>query len=66
MTKRTPKIGDRVYWESLDDSIPRSRGTVINLSPSKTRVEVKWDEPGEYGEDEGTYELGGASCVYLA
>lgn len=65
MAKRKPKIGDRVYWQSLDPCIPRSNGTITEISPSGSRVQVKWDT-SEYGEDEGTYDIGGASCVCLA
>ncbi len=58
---RKPKIGDRVKFQSLDESIPPSFGKIIELSPSKTRAEVEWDDG-----DTNQYDLSdAASCVRL-
>jgi len=51
---RKAKIGDRVIWRSLDDTIPASRGTVVHVLGK--RFAVQWD-----GEDEEqTYTMGDA------
>lgn len=46
MTKN-PKIGARVKWTSLDSTVPPSYGTIVELSPSKTRAEIQWDDDDE-------------------
>lgn len=65
MAKRKAKIGDRVVWTSLDPSIPPDYGTITEISPSGDRAQIRWDDPGEFGEEETTSNLSGASCVRL-
>jgi hypothetical protein len=66
MAKRKPKIGGRVYWQSEDGA--KEFGTILEVSPSGTRVEVQWDQAPEYHEagDTFTYDLGPASGVRVA
>lgn len=58
---RKPKVGDRVKFQSLDDSIPPAFGKVTVLSPNGWRGEVEWDdgETNTYNFDDP------ASCVRL-
>lgn len=47
------KIGARVRWEPTGDL-----GTIIQVSPSKTRVQVKWDQPDpDTGDDETQHNI---------
>jgi hypothetical protein len=48
-----PKIGQRVRWEPTGDL-----GTIIKVSPSAKKVQVKWDIPDpDSGSDEGHYQI---------
>jgi hypothetical protein len=59
--KRKPKIGDRVRFQSLDETIAPTFGKIVELSPSGARAEVEWDDGETY-----TYDLtDNASCVRL-
>ncbi len=58
---RKAKIGDRVEWRSLDETVPPTFGKIVELSPSGSRAEVEWDDG-----DTNIYDLtDGASCVRL-
>lgn len=53
------KIGDRVKWQSLDNSIPQFFGKIVELSPNGERAEIEWDDGEMYH-----YDLtDAASCV---
>jgi hypothetical protein len=59
--KQFAKVGDRVKYQSLDDSVPPSFGRVVEVSPDGKRGEVEWDDGETY-----TYDFSDpASCVYV-
>lgn len=65
MAKRKPKIGDRVFWQS--EGGPREFGTILEVSASGNRVQVKWDKPPEFYDEQDvfTYDLAPSSGVQL-
>ncbi len=58
-----PKIGGRVYWQSLDPTISRSYGTITNHTGNGNRILVRWDDDEE--REEVPYDLGPHSCIHL-
>ena len=44
MAKQLAKIGDRVKWQSLDETIAPTFGKIVELSPSGNRAEIEWDD----------------------
>lgn len=64
MGRRKPKVGDRVFWQSEDG--PKEMGTIIEVSPSGTRIEVKWDVADEFGQDVTQHDFHPASGVKFA
>lgn len=65
MAKRKPQVGDRVFWQS--DDRPREFGTILEVSPSGNRVQVRWDQPPEFHDQQDvfTYNLAPSSGVQL-
>ena len=57
---RKPKIGDRVKWVSLDETVVEY-GTVESVSPSCDKVQVRWDD-----DEIATHKWGGESRVFHA
>lgn len=51
MTRRKPKIGDRVYWQSEDG--PKEFGTILHVVGG--RIEVRWDNPPEFYDADDTF-----------
>lgn len=60
---RRAKIGDRVKWQSLDDTIPPEFGKIVELSPSGTRAEIEWDDGDTRSHDLAPWHP--ASCTRL-
>jgi hypothetical protein len=58
ITQKQCRVGLRVKWKSLDDTVPTSRGTIVHVIGA--RYAVAWD--GE--DDEHTYTANDrASCI---
>ncbi len=55
-----PRIGARAKATTPEKI---EYGTIIEVSPSGKRYQVKWDQKDEYGDDTSTHELHPASCV---
>lgn len=51
MAERKPKVGDRVKWQSLDETVPPAFGKIVQLSPSGTRAEIQWEDGETYSHD---------------
>lgn len=61
LRKQDAVIGKRVKWQSLDQTIPATFGTVIAINEDR-EVIIEYDD----GEEGSTYIDSGVSTVYPA